>query len=252
MHLCIDIGNTRSKIGVFRHLPKKPDACSDLVDTCVVNEPLQIVHLRNMMRKYPISHSLLSSVTQHSSLINGYLEQYTNFMELNHLTPLPIINRYATPQTLGKDRLAAVVGGNHLYPFSDILVIDAGTCIKYDFLDKTGIYWGGSISPGIQMRFKALHTFTQKLPLVAWQDDAPLTGNSTESSILSGVINGTFAEVDGIIEQYKAKNSDLLVIMTGGDANLFESRFKSRIFAQPNLVLYGLHKILIHNVNQFL
>jgi type III pantothenate kinase len=252
MHLCIDIGNTRTKIGVFRYLPQKPDTPSGLVEMWAIKEPLEIENLRTILRKYPISHCLLSSVTHHPPLLTDYLEQYTNLIELNHLTPLPIINKYSTPQTLGKDRLAAVVGGNHLYPFYDLLVIDAGTCIKYDFLDKTGTYWGGSISPGIQMRFKALHTFTDKLPLVAPQPNAPLTGDTTESAILSGVINGVFAEVQGIIDQYKAQNNDLLVIMTGGDAILFESRLKCRIFAQPNLVLYGLHKILIHNVNQSL
>jgi type III pantothenate kinase len=168
---------------------------------------------------------------------------------LRHTLPLPITNHYATPATLGVDRLAGACGARQMFPGSNCLVIDAGTCITYDFLDAGGSYLGGGISPGLHMRFQAVHTFTKKLPLVQAVDNINLIGNSTEQCIQSGVIHGVLEEVQGIIRQYREKFEDLKVILCGGDTHFFENQLKASIFAVPELVLSGLNSILIYNVN---
>ncbi len=148
------------------------------------------------------------------------------------------------------DRLAGVCGAIELFKETDTLVIDAGTCITYDFVDKQKNYFGGSISPGLKMRFKAVHTFTAKLPLVDSANAVGLIGDSTESSIQSGVINGMIAEIEGIIMRYQDKYPGLRVILCGGDTAFFENKLKASIFAAPDLVLIGLNSILIYNVNR--
>jgi type III pantothenate kinase len=163
-------------------------------------------------------------------------------------TSLPIINKYRTPETLGKDRLAGVVGAQHLLPACDILVIDAGTAITYDFITSSGEFIGGSISPGIAMRYKALNTYTDRLPLLNYYDNAKLIGDDTSTSIFSGVLNGAVAEMEGIIQQYREVYPGIKIILTGGDHNYFDKRLKIKTFAAPNLVLEGLNLILDFNI----
>lgn len=234
------MGNTRIKVAIFEG------------DKLTSNETLTDFspeYLQSLLQKNKIQHSILSSVRHHPSYFNEILETHcTTFIELSHKTPIPIQNNYGTPQTLGKDRLAAVIGAYSLYPTSNMLVIDAGTCITFDFLDAEKTYHGGSISMGIDMRFKALHTFTAKLPLIERTDLGNLIGCNTRQSILSGVIGGVIAELDGFIEYYRSQYTPLTVLITGGDAHFFESKLKSEIFACPNLVLIGLNKILDYNV----
>jgi type III pantothenate kinase len=168
---------------------------------------------------------------------------------LDHKLPLPIKNNYGTPETLGVDRIAAVCGAQQIFPFQNCLVIDAGTCVTFDIIDKDGVYYGGAISPGMHMRFKAVHTFTARLPLISPVPEAKLIGDSTETSIQSGVINGMAAEMVGIIQRYQVKFNDLRVILCGGDTLFFENKLKASIFASPELVLVGLNSILIYNVS---
>jgi type III pantothenate kinase len=168
-------------------------------------------------------------------------------MELSALTNIPVTNFYKTPDTLGKDRLAGIVAAHSLYVKENVLVIDAGTCITYDLITTKGEYYGGSISPGLNMRFKALHTFTEKLPLVSLLNFEELIGTDTNTSILSGVINGLIAETDAIIERYKELYSALKIIICGGDAQFLVDRLKNSIFAVPELVLIGLNEILDYN-----
>jgi type III pantothenate kinase len=137
-----------------------------------------------------------------------------------------------------------------MFPNSNILVIDAGTCITYDFIDKNGVYQGGAISPGINLKLKALNTFTQKLPLIEFKNEFVLIGQTTEESILSGVLNGTIAEIEGIIGYYSHSFSDLKTIICGGASNFFESKIKAPIFVVPELVLIGLNRILQYNVSK--
>ena len=163
---------------------------------------------------------------------------------LDENTPLPIKNLYETPATLGKDRLAAAVGARAIFPGKNVLSIDAGTCITYDFLTKDGEYLGGSISPGIRMRFRAMHAFTGRLPLVEPEDFTGLIGKTTAESLLSGVINGVCEEIKGLIARYNEQYEDLTAVITGGDHEYLHNKLKINIFAVPDLVLPGLNEIL--------
>ena len=162
--------------------------------------------------------------------------------------PMPIKNLYVSTTTLGSDRLAASIGAYSLYPQKNVLVIDAGTCLKFNFTSGNGEYLGGAISPGLQMRFKALQQFTDKLPLVPFDENFnKLIGETTQESILSGVINGILQEVEGTINEYKKLYPDLTIVITGGDTDFFAKHLKNRIFTHPDLVLIGLNEILIFN-----
>lgn len=176
-------------------------------------------------------------------------------MELNEKTKLPLKNRYKTPGTLGKDRLATAVGANYLFPSRNVLAIDAGTCIKYDFVNSKNEYLGGAISPGLDMRFKALHHFTAHLPQLKKMKTANvnLIGRTTRDSILSGVQNGAIAEISGMIKCYQDKYENVHVILTGGDSVFIRTLVseKNRIFAAPDLTLLGLNVILNYN-NEFI
>ena len=172
-------------------------------------------------------------------------------ISLNPSTPLPITNCYKTPHSLGNDRIALAVGATANFPNNNVLVIDAGTCITYDFINSKKEYLGGSISPGIQMRYNALHHFTSQLPLLESVDTAMLTGDNTEGSIHSGIINGVLVEIDGIIQRYTNQYPDIKVIVTGGNAKFFDKGLKNTIFANPNLLMEGLNKILDYNESYF-
>lgn len=161
---------------------------------------------------------------------------------------LPFKSEYATPETLGADRIAAVAGASKLFPGENVLAIDLGTCITYDFITMQNIYKGGAISPGINMRFKAMKHFTARLPKLPVPDNLPdITGDSTRSCMESGVLNGVSFEIEGMVAAYK-KFGEIKIILTGGDAFIFEKKFKEYIFAAPDLVLIGLNVILQHNV----
>ncbi len=166
---------------------------------------------------------------------------------LTHETSLPIKNGYATPQTLGKDRLAAAVGAAYLYPEQNVLVIDAGTALTYELVSASGKYLGGNIAPGITMRFKALNHFTGKLPLCEMVEDYPMVGTDTQSAIVAGVLNGITYEVEANLEQFSLNFPNLKVILTGGDADFFAKRIKKSIFVVYDLVLIGLNRILEHH-----
>jgi type III pantothenate kinase len=166
------------------------------------------------------------------------------FHELTESTPIPVKNLYKTPSSLGKDRIALAVGGAMIYKNKNILIIDVGTCITYDFVNDKNEYLGGGISPGIDMRLKSLHQFTAKLPLVEKKEMYSLIGNDTHSSILSGVLNGATEEVKGIIQLYQQQFNELNVILTGGDYIYFATLLKNTIFADQYFLLKGLNQIL--------
>jgi type III pantothenate kinase len=170
-------------------------------------------------------------------------------IELKSNTPLPLKIQYATPLTLGVDRIADACGAFQLFPNQNNLIIDLGTCINYEFMDSDNNYWGGAISPGVNMRFKSMNTFTAQLPLVEAIGYPELIGNSTISCLQSGVMNGILEEMKGIISRLKSKYPELRVILTGGDYRFFENQLKDSIFAAPELVLVGLNRILIHNAS---
>ena len=213
--------------------------------------PLEKVRTEDLEQLYlihpGIKASIISAVNFYDESIARFLKEQGFFIEFSETTPVPINNLYDTPETLGEDRLAAVVAANHLYPDNPCLVVQAGTCITFEFIDRNKNYRGGAISPGIDMRLKALDTFTGKLPLIERKEETDLIGTTTESSILSGVMNGILEEVDGIITRYQKLYPDLVVILSGGDMNYFDKRLKNNIFALPNIVLTGLNLILDHN-----
>ncbi len=243
MNLCIDIGNTRSKLAVF-------DSEGSL-QKLIVRQTFSQKKLEKVLNKYDVQYAILSSVRRKNGKIKRLLEQRTEqYITLDPSVEVPIQNKYHSPETLGRDRLALVVGAVALFPNSDILVIDAGTCITYDFINANKEYLGGSISLGIEMRFRALHQLTAKLPLVEPQDLDSHIGDTTDSSIQTGVQCGVVYEMQGFIAAYQAQYPDLRILITGGNASFFESRFKNQIFAVPNLVLKGLNQILTHNVQQ--
>jgi type III pantothenate kinase len=237
LNLVIDNGNSASKVGIFDH--------ENLVEKRTMPEE----QLRDFLKDKTFNHVIASSVRTEADEILSWSKTEGLKMKLNYRLPLPVKNLYKTPETLGVDRLAAVCGAQQLFEAENCLVIDAGTCITFDFLDRHGVYHGGAISPGLQMRFQALHTLTARLPLISPVQRSPLIGNSTETCIQSGVINGLIAELDGIIHQYESKFNDLQVLLCGGDALFFENKLKASIFASPELVLVGLNSILIYNVN---
>jgi type III pantothenate kinase len=240
MNLCIDQGNSSTKIAVFG---KDGIVYEDIFE----NEKLE--KLKSVFQHYGISNTILSSVIEvDSNLLTLLIKESKKFILLDHNTPLPIVNRYKTPESLGKDRLAAVVGAVTMQPETDILVVDAGTAITYDFIDSKGNYHGGNIAPGIVLRLKSLHAFTKKLPLVEPDENVGLLGNDTKSAMQSGALYGIVLEIDGYVERLLLKYPKLSVFLTGGSAVFFENKLKSRIFADKNLVLTGLNRILQYNV----
>ena len=243
MNLCLDIGNTRTKAAFFDD--------GMLKEVIIFEQLIPENRLIGLLQKNEIENAILSSVKNHPPVLEEILDKNTHFfIKLSHEMPLPIQILYATPKTLGRDRIAVVVAGHHLFPQHPVLVIDAGTCITYDFITETGNYKGGGIAPGIAMKFKALHTFTDRLPLIELNSYFPLIGCTTEESILSGVVMGTIAEMDGIIDRYRHIYPNLMVLITGGAGIFFETHVKNKIFAFPNLLLQGLHQILNYNVSK--
>jgi type III pantothenate kinase len=239
MNVVVDYGNSSAKVGIFEE--------QQLREQRTFSTPAA---LQSFLENYSADHFIISSVTQDAETVSSWAVHVRQKYILNPTLPLPISIRYATPNTLGVDRIAGVCGAKQLFPGAHCLVIDAGTCITYDFLDRDGNFLGGGISPGLTMRFEAVHTFTSKLPLVRPQNTVPLIGDSTEACIQSGVIHGINEEIDGIIRQYHQRFEGLQVILCGGDARFFENKLKGSIFAVPELVLSGLNSILIHNVGQ--
>lgn len=242
MKLILDFGNTLQKVAIFDN--------NQLIAMKAFKK-ISLKNIQDFTSSFTINSAILSSVINYNKNIYNYLKSNFHFIELTSSTPIPINNKYCTPETLGKDRLAAIIAANKNYPNNNILVINAGTCITYDFIDKNADYWGGAISPGIKMRFKALHTFTDKLPLIQLnKKSTPLIGNNSENSILSGVINGSIAEIENIIFNYTQNYKDLEVILSGGDMKYFDKKIKNSIFAFPNIVLYGLNIILDFNAEK--
>ncbi|MDR1343872.1 MAG: type III pantothenate kinase [Tannerellaceae bacterium] len=241
MNLIIEQGNTTTKVAIYGK-----EGCIEASQTykdsvlCVV---------RSFFEKYDLKHGIMSTVIEPDSELLSFLNNMLPcFIFLDEKTLLPINIQYQTPNTLGKDRLAAVVGANYLKPGENILVIDAGTAITYELIEASGVYLGGNISPGMTTRFKALNHYASRLPLMMEEEDIPQIGYSTKTAIQAGVVNGIVYEMDGYIRDLRCKYPDLLVFLTGGHLFYFERRLKNTIFADINLVLTGLNRILEYNV----
>ena len=196
-----------------------------------------------------IQQGIISNVGEEDDKIHDFLNQnLTKLVILDEKTPLPIENYYSSKTTLGKDRIAAAAGGNYLFPGKNVLIIDAGTALTYEFVNSKGQYLGGGISPGLRMRFSSLHENTKRLPLVEPKEKFSFPANTTKSAIVSGVQTGIIYEIDGIINEFIEQFKPLKIVLTGGDSNFFERKLKNSIFVDSNLVLKGLNQILEFNV----
>ena len=215
-------------------------------------DQISLSGLEAMMKELTgVEKIILSAVaTVDPSLLALLRDHCAHFMEFTSSTDLPIRNNYLTPRTLGLDRLASAVGAWTLFPDKELLVIDAGTAITFDLIEKGGTFVGGNISVGLQSRFRALHEFTDKLPLVQVTEDYPLVGRTTSEAIQSGIIHGMTLEIDGMIGLMKKKYPEIQPVLTGGDALFFERRLKSPIFVKSEITLIGLNRILEYNVEK--
>jgi type III pantothenate kinase len=236
MNLVLDLGNSQGKAALFH--------ANDLTKKFTFQTVLE---LKNELANEEIENAIVSCVTQSDEIFFSEVSVKRKKLKLSYQLPLPVQINYGTPQTLGVDRIAGACGARALFPTRNCLIIDAGTCINYEFLTNEGVYMGGAISPGVEMRFKAMHTFTSRLPLAMAKAEAKLTGETTDGCLQSGVMNGIRFEMEGAILQYQEKYADLTVLLCGGDAPLFENKLKPTIFAAPDLVLTGLNSILSYN-----
>ena len=240
MKLLIDIGNTRTKWAVWQ-------GDSELEQGVV--ESFSIDWVEELKRRYSLRYGLVCST-------RGDAESVCNLLQKSGLKalvfdadcPVPIKNGYLTPRTLGRDRLAAAVGAATLYPDREVVIIDLGTALTIDHLTADGCFSGGVISPGLEMRFRALHTHTAALPLVEPTDSEGVVGRTTEEAIALGVMNSVAFEIEGYLARFAKKNGDFIPILTGGAAKYFVKRIKNTIFAEPNLVFCGLNRILEYNL----
>jgi len=232
--LCFDFGNTRKKVAVFHDADQKE--ARTLQDDTI--ESIQI-----LIQQFRPEKTILSSVVDHNPLIDDLLKNNSKFHRLNHSTRLPFTTPVGKPETIGADRLALAAAAVYFYPTMHNLVIGLGTCITYNFINKYHEFLGGGISPGMEMRFKALNYYTAKLPLVKADSNVPLIGYDTATNITSGVVLGMAKEMDGFIEAYQHKYRNFNVLLTGGDIVYLAPHLKSKIFADPDLIFKGLYAI---------
>ncbi len=237
--LVLDFGNTALKAHLFRN--------GEPYEQAILDAPTKEEILAFSGNK-PVSSAILASVVNHPATLKQDLAPYFPLLILDMETALPIRNRYATPASLGYDRVAAAVGGWQLFPGSPVLAIVTGTCITYNLVDGNGDFRGGAISPGLHMRLLAMHEYTQKLPLVPLEGDHTLPGDTTEISMRSGALDGAVFEIEGMMRTFSKQFPGLETVLGGGDSAVLAEALKNGIFARPNLVAEGLYRILDHHV----
>jgi type III pantothenate kinase len=240
LNLAIDIGNTRIKTGVFDR--------DTLVDTQVY-EQLDGVFLQALINDQGVTHVIIASTG--AEIDTDEISAPGVMLRFSPFTPVPIENDYKTPETLGQDRLAGMVASSWLYPETNVLVIDAGTCITFDFLEASGKYLGGNIAPGLDMRYQAMHHFTHRLPSVDRAETGTILGETTQEAIQNGGMMGILMEIAGYIEILRNKYSGMETIITGGDAQYFADHLNTSLTVQPHLILIGLNQILQFNVAKY-
>ncbi len=241
VNLALDIGNTHIKAGLFRK-----DQAVDFA-----RWPLrQWTEVLLYARQNDVQQVVLAAVVPLEATFAQQLRrQVALLLELTDQTPLPFTNAYQTPRTLGKDRLAAVAGAHALWPNQNCLVVDCGTCIKYDLLTAEGVYLGGNISPGASMRLTALHILTARLPLVSVEMPTDPIGRSTTTALQNGALRGAAIEIEGFIQLFRRQFSPLRIVLTGGDATFFRAAISVDLFVEPHLTLYGLNHLLLFYTN---
>ncbi|MFV5699604.1 type III pantothenate kinase [Flavobacterium sp. ZT3R17] len=241
MILAVDVGNTRIKAAVFEG--------DILVENFVFVKNELRKNIQNILKKYnKLADLVISSVgdIEKQSFLEFENDLKVHFM--SHEDIFPFVNCYATPKTLGIDRMVLASGATLQFPNQNRLVIDAGTCVTFDFIDKDNNYLGGAITPGLRLRYESLHNYTAKLPLLTLQSPKGLIGNSTSDSIHSGVVNGLVYEIDGFIDEYSRQYSNFIIILTGGDTEFLAKRLKNTIFANSNFLLESLSQTFQYKI----
>ncbi|HEX6180725.1 MAG TPA: type III pantothenate kinase [Chitinophagaceae bacterium] len=232
--LCFDFGNTRKKVAVFR---------KDKIEEVIVLNDDSSQTIDYLVKKYQPQKTILSSVIDHNPQVDESLLSASKFHRLNHLTKIGFTTPVGKPETIGADRLALCAAAVHFYPSMNNLVIGMGTCVTYNFINKYHEFLGGAISPGMEMRLKAMHQFTARLPLIPADSNVPLIGYDTRTNLLSGAVIGLAKEIDGFIDAYDEKYGNFNVLLTGGDLVHLASHLKNKIFADPDLIFKGLYAI---------
>ncbi|MGI8951161.1 MAG: type III pantothenate kinase [Chitinophagaceae bacterium] len=232
--LCFDFGNSRLKCAILEN--------SDVKNVFVLEDALRET-IEKIVQQFHPQKTILSSVIDHDAAIETFLSTNTKFHKLTSQSKLPFSTPVGKPETIGADRLALAAAAVELFPKQHNLVIGLGSCITYNFINKFHEFLGGSISPGLEMRFNAMHNFTAKLPLVKPDLNYPLIGYDTRTNILSGAIVGMQKEIDGVIDEYTKKFSNFNALLTGGDMPFFAPHLKNKIFANPHLIYKGLYAI---------
>jgi len=238
MNLCIDIGNSFIKYGIFDH---------DKLVKHGRSKKLLVRELKLLINKYSIQRAILSTTRKTLPRFCHYLERTISFITLDHRTKLPFENTYGTKKTLGKDRLAAVAGAQSLFPNKHCLVFDIGTCMTSDLISKSGVYLGGNISPGKDLRLRSMNDYTSALPLVKPKFSNPVIATNTKMALQNGAIYGIVFEIEAFYKRIQREKGKINVILTGGDAIKFGELLECKKFVYPNLVLTGLNAILKHN-----
>lgn len=245
MNLCIDQGNSRTKVALFRE--------NGSIAKHFIYKHFASAEVEQLFQLYTIEDSIISSVVNiEPAVVNALTKHSRHFVLFDHNTPLPVKNQYATPATLGQDRLAASVGANAIYPNENILIIDAGSAITYDFVSEDGSFVGGNIAPGLKMRFTILQRMTKKLPLVEAEENEilPLFGRNTRDAMAAGVIRGIVFEVKGYMRDLQEQIPHYKTIITGGNAPFILHGLQADVRFERHLVLKGLNQILLYNTQQ--
>lgn len=235
MNLALDIGNSFLKAGIFKN--------NNLINYYEFNREYYS-NIKSILDKTPITHSIASNVSESNNKLIELLSNKTNLIKFNSSLKVPFKNCYQTKNTLGKDRIALVSNASKEYPKENVLLIDLGSCITFDFLNSKNEYLGGSISPGLSMRYKSLNRYTANLPLINPKEIDYFIGRNTEDSIHSGIINGIVGELNSAIDKYKSQFKEIRIILTGGDAKFLFNRIKNSIFANSNFLILGLNFLI--------
>ena len=242
MILAIDVGNTRIKSAVFEN--------NNLLETLIFNYEDFSISIEKILNKYSkITVLVVASVGKIEKERFYSFSNRVKIHVINRQDSFPFQNQYSTPETLGIDRMVVTAGAVLQFPAKNRLIIDAGTCVTYDFVDKNDIYYGGAISPGLRLRYEAMHHYTAKLPLLKTEEPENILGNSTKQSMHSGVINGLTFEIDGYINSLTTHKENFIIILTGGDGIFLAKRLKNTIFANSNFLLESLNHLYQYQIN---
>ncbi len=239
MNLIVDIGNTNSKLAIFQG--------EEIINFETVEYDMLMEALESYLIEFKINKSILSNVGAKIEGLDDFLSNHFYHVNLDFKTKLPITINYDTPKTLGVDRVALAVAALNSSNGKNSLVIDMGSCITYDFITSKGVYEGGAISPGLNMRFKAMHNFTESLPLVTIRESQSIIGKNTEMSLVNGVVHGITSEIDSYIDKLNEEIGNISVFICGGDQPFFVNKLKNSIFADQKILLRGLNIILNYN-----